>query len=104
MRCEATGKWLTHAFNSYGYSIEENKKEMRETLKKVEYQFHKANEEYGTLWITPPVGFWLSDGRLVSPEYKEGKRVKAYYGGEEEILNMGRKIEHVLDGTFTFYP
>ncbi len=104
VRCEATGKWLSPAYNSYGYSNEEKKKEMRETLKKVEYQFHKVKEEYGTLWITPPVGFWLSDGRLVSPTCNEGERVKAYYGSKEEILSIGRKVTHITDGPFTFLP
>lgn len=104
VRCEATREWLSPAYNTYGYSNEEKKKEMRETLKKVEYQFHKVKEEYGTLWITPPVGFWLSDGRLVSPTYDGGARVKAYYGSKEEILNMGRKVNHIEDGSFTFLP
>lgn len=102
--CEATGEWLSPAYNSQPYSNEEKKKEMRETLKKVEYKFHKVKEENGTLWITPPVGFWLSDGRLVSPYYDEGERVKTYYGTKEEILSMGRRINHIKDGPFTFLP
>ncbi len=104
VRCEATREWLSSAYNTYGYSDEDDKKEMSETLKKVEYQFHKVKESYGTLWITPPVGFWLSDGRLVSPDYNEGIRVKAYYGSKEEILSMGRKVDHIIDGPFTFLP
>lgn len=39
VRCEATGKWLSPA--SYGYSNEEKKKEMRETLKKLSINFIK---------------------------------------------------------------
>lgn len=90
--CEATGKWLSIAYSSRGYSNEDKKKEMIENLKKVEYQFHKSEEEYGILWVTPPSGFWLSDGRLVSPCYEEGERVKAYYGSEEEIVAMNRGL------------
>jgi len=104
VKCEATGKWLSPAYNTYGYSGEEKKAEMRETLKKTEYQFHKVKEEYGTLWITPPVGFWLSDGRLVSPDYKGGERVKAYYGRKPEISEMGRSIHHIKVGPWTFLP
>ena len=77
---------------------------MRETLKKAQYQFHKVKEEYGTLWITPPIGFWLSDGRLVSTSYQGGQRVKPYYGDKSEILNMNRTVDHIKDGAFTFLP
>lgn len=61
-------------------------------------------EECGTLWIRPPIGFWLSDGRLVSPTYNEGERVKAYYGSKEEILSMGQKVDHIKDGPSTALP
>ncbi len=104
VRCEATGEWLDRAYGSLGYRTEEEKKIMRETIKKVEYQFHEVKEQFDILWVSLPVGFWLSDGRLVSPDYTLGERVKAYHGRKEEILSMGRTIRYVKDGSWTFLP
>lgn len=103
VRCEVTGKWLSPAYNSFGYGPGKEQDEWRETLKKADYQFHKVREERDTLWITPPVGFWLKDGRLVSPEYQEGERAEAYYGTKAEIVGK-RSIKFVKDGPFTFLP
>jgi hypothetical protein len=101
--CEATGKWLSAAYNPVGYYDEETVKKMRETLKKTEYQFYKVREEGDTLWVTRPVGYWLSDGRLVSPDYQGGERVKAYYGEKSELSGV-RSINYITEGPFTFLP
>ena len=50
-----------------------------------------------------PVGFWLRDGRLVSPICHEGERAEAYHGTQEEILRR-RSIQFILDGPDTFLP
>jgi len=99
VRCEATGEWLSSRWKTAERSGEEKKKQMRETLKKVEGQFYKVEEYSDNVRVTFPTGFWLSDGRLVSPHYKEGERVKAYFGSKEEILSMGRKIEYRRDSS-----
>lgn len=103
VRCEVTGEWLSPAYNTFIYGPGKEQEEWRETLKKVEYQFYKVTENNNTLWITPPVGFWLKDGRLVSPKYEQGERVKAYYGTEAEIVGK-RSISFIKDGIFTFLP
>jgi len=105
VRCEDTNKWLTPAYNTFGWKSGKKQDEWKETLKTQPYRFHTAKEEYGTLWITPPVGFWLKDGRLVSPDYKDEAHIdKGYYGKRQEITDMGRTIRYVTDGPHTFLP
>ncbi|MGD2169262.1 MAG: hypothetical protein PVI40_03365 [Chlamydiota bacterium] len=104
VRCESTGKWISSAHNTFGWAPGEEQDAWREALKKTAYRFYKWKEdEKGNLWITPPVGYWLADGRLVSSACKEGERVEAYYGSKAEIVDR-RIIRFITDGPFTFLP
>ena len=55
------------------------------------------------LFITAPVGYWLKDGRLVSPDYIPEECAEAYYGEQSEIVGR-RIISFITDGPFTFLP
>ncbi len=102
VRCEATGQRLRGPSNRiYGYSNEEKKNEMIEAQRKVEDKFR--NDEGPLFGYTRPVGYWLSDGHLVSPSYQGGERVKPYYGTASEILNMKRKINYVTNPLLGFF-
>jgi hypothetical protein len=63
-----------------------------------------VTEEADELWVTPPVGYWLRDGRLVSSRYTDGERVKPYHGSKSEISDMHRSVDYIRHGSFTFLP
>ncbi|MBS0586233.1 MAG: hypothetical protein JSR76_08080 [Verrucomicrobia bacterium] len=103
VRCEVTEKWMCRAYNTFGLGPGEKQDEWRKLLQKSDYQFHKVIEDGDWLSITPPIGFWLKDGRLVDVRCTEGERTEAYYGTKAEIVAR-RTILFVEDGPFTFLP
>jgi hypothetical protein len=86
VRCEISGEWLTPAYKTFSYRAGPDQDRLRENLKKIEYQFYKAVETDNGLCITAPAGYWLKDGRLVSPNYNPKERAEAYYGEQSEIV------------------
>lgn len=103
VRCEISGKWLTPGYKTFSYRAGPDQDRWRENLKRVEYQFYKAVETDNGLCITAPAGYWLKDGRLVSPDCIPEERAEAYYGEQSEIV-CRRIISFITDGPSTFLP
>lgn len=109
VKCD-TGEWITRAYNSAGFSPGKSQDAWRAILtippenRESRYRFYKMWEDGDKLWVVPPVGAWLKDGRLVPPEYNRDEQVKGYYGTKKEIVEMNRTVSFVLDGPFTFLP
>lgn len=103
VKCEASGKWLTSAYISLSEYTDDDRKKVHEMIKKSEYLLSKIHS--GSLrWDSYPVGYWLSDGRLVSRYFTDGLRIEPYFGEIDEIVNKGREIQYTLDGEFAFFP
>lgn len=103
VQCEVTGRWISSANRPVSVFSDEMKKvEMRETLKKIEYQFHRIEEGNKYLTLISPAGYWLKDGRLVIDSCIEGERVKGYFGKQYEVEAMNRTIKFILDGEDSF--
>lgn len=54
-----------------------------------------------------PVGFWLTDGRLVAPSpsyFGTGLIDDVYYGNQSEIEKKGRELNWIEDGPNTYKP
>jgi len=109
VKCELTGKWISPAYSTFGYNInnEEKMKVWKPRSIMPEYKHYKFKTEGDIFWITPPIGFWLvDDGRLISAAAQETHKfsnVVGYYGQKDDVLAR-RTIKHILDGSFTFMP
>jgi len=87
VKCEGSGGWIPLMPRSATDTTTLKIAEWAEKSHRFEYRFFKFHSSPDSMTVSMPAGYWLSDGRLVSTTYSEGKIASVFYGTKEELLS-----------------